>query len=58
MFHRIGYINSTIDSSFGEIAAYQRVSYYAEFIDKTIRENLPVELINDNIKEDDDFLFI
>src|SRR5574344_2212521 len=37
----IGDINSTIDSSFGEIAAYQRVSYYAEFIDKTIRENLP-----------------
>lgn len=36
-----GDINNYLDSSFGEIAAYQRVSYYAEFIDKTIRANLP-----------------
>lgn len=32
-------INSSIDSSFGEIASWQRVSYYQEWIDKTIRES-------------------
>ncbi|MDY3203464.1 MAG: trypsin-like serine protease [Arcobacter sp.] len=37
----IGDINNFLDSSFGEIAAYQRVSYYQEFIDKTIRANYP-----------------
>lgn len=36
-----GDINNYLDSSFGEIAAYQRVSYYSEFIDQTIRANLP-----------------
>ena len=37
----VGDINNYLDSSFGEIAAYQRVSYYSEFIDQTIRANLP-----------------
>lgn len=32
-------INNSVDSSFGELGAWQRVSYYAEWIDKTIREN-------------------
>lgn len=36
-----GDIDDDINSSYGEIAAYQRVSYNQEFIDKTIRENLP-----------------
>ncbi|RXK12293.1 sodium:calcium exchanger [Halarcobacter mediterraneus] len=31
-------VNNIIDSSFGEIGAWQRVSYYSEWIDKTIRE--------------------
>ena len=31
-------INNTLDSSFGEIGAWQRVSYYSQWIDKTIRE--------------------
>lgn len=35
----VGDINSSLDSSFGEMAAYQRVSYYQEWIDKTIRAN-------------------
>lgn len=30
-------INSSLDSSFGEIASWQRISYYQEWIDKTIR---------------------
>ena len=30
-------INSELDSSFGEIGAWQRVSYYSEWIDKIIR---------------------
>lgn len=30
-------INSSLDSSFGEIASWQRMSYYQEWIDKTIR---------------------
>ena len=32
-------INNSLDSSFGELGAWQRVSYYQEWIDKTIREN-------------------
>jgi len=31
--------NNTADSSFGEVAAWTRVSYYQEWIDKTIRSN-------------------
>ena len=31
-------INNIIDSSFGELGAWQRVSYYSEWIDKIIRE--------------------
>src|SRR5574344_1589532 len=58
----IGDINSTLDSSFGEIAAYQRVSYYAEFIDKTIRENLPnapktKEQVKKVVDEDDIYAY-
>ncbi len=58
----IGDINSRIDSSFGEIAAYQRVSYYAEFIDKTIRENLPNAPKNPNevkkvVSEDETYAY-
>lgn len=30
-------INNTLDSSFGEIASWQRVSYFQEWIDKTMR---------------------
>lgn len=30
-------INTSLDSSFGEIASWQRVSYFQEWIDKTIR---------------------
>ncbi len=30
--------NDIVDSSFGELGAWQRVSYYSEWIDKTIRE--------------------
>lgn len=32
-------INSVLDSSFGEIAAWQRVSYFQEWIDQTLRSN-------------------
>lgn len=37
----VGDIDEKLNSSFGEIAAYQRVSYYQEWIDKVIRNNLP-----------------
>lgn len=32
-------IDNEVNSSFGELGAWQRVSYYQEWIDKTIREN-------------------
>lgn len=32
-------INDTVDSSFGELGAWQRVSYYSQWIDQTIRSN-------------------
>ena len=58
----IGDINSRIDSSFGEIAAYQRVSYYAEFIDKTVRQNYPdapktKEQVKKIVDEDDIYAY-
>lgn len=34
-------INDLQDSSFGEIGAWQRVSYFQEWIDKTLRANYP-----------------
>lgn len=34
-------IDSTANSSFGEIAAWQRVSYYQQWIDQSIRTQLP-----------------
>jgi secreted trypsin-like serine protease len=34
-------IDSVINSSFGEIAAWQRVSHYQQWIDQTIRSRLP-----------------
>ena len=32
-------LNEYVDGTFGEISAWQRASYYQEWIDKTIREN-------------------
>jgi len=32
-------INDTVDGSFGEIAVWQRVSHYAQWLDKQIRKN-------------------
>ena len=34
-------IDTTINSSFGEIAAWQRVSYYQQWIDQSVRANYP-----------------
>ncbi len=52
-------INDKVDSSFGEIGAWQRVSYYQEWIDKTLRanyENAPTskEEVELQIVESDD----
>ncbi|ABB44986.1 Na-Ca exchanger/integrin-beta4 [Sulfurimonas denitrificans DSM 1251] len=49
-------INSSLDSSFGEVASWQRISYYQEWIDKTIRTSYldaptkPQDVVK-NIKE-------
>lgn len=56
-------INDTIDSSFGEIGAWQRVSYYSEWIDKTIRasyKNAPTsktEVQKYVLEKDEDYIF-
>lgn len=55
-------INNSLDSSFGEIAAYQRISYYQEFIDKTIRANYPnapksKNEIKKQVSENDDYAY-
>lgn len=57
-----GDINSSLDSSFGEMAGYQRVSYYQEWIDKTMRANyVDVPKSRDEVKlvvnEDDEYAY-
>lgn len=52
-------INNSVDSSFGEIGGWQRVSYYSEWIDKTVRagyENAPTsrEEVDTSIFEGND----
>lgn len=52
-------VNDTLDSSFGEIASFQRVSYYQQWIDRSLREadpNAPTrrEDVETTILEGDD----
>lgn len=57
-----GDIDDEINSSYGEIAGYQRVSSHQEFIDKTVRENYPdtpktSEDVKKEVDEDDIYAY-
>ena len=57
-----GDIDDEINSSYGEIAGYQRVSYNQEFIDKTVRQNYPdapktKEQVKKIVDEDDIYAY-
>ncbi len=46
-------VNDTLDSSFGEMAAWQSTAYYQEWIDKTIRDNyIDAPITKEDVKQE------